>query len=244
MAEEKLAPEAGEAGVVTVDEFEQLLNKDFKPRSDEARKDVEGAVRTLAVQALVAKAMAAEDARRLPDQAVNAIRAMIADIDLLLSAQVNAILHHPRFQKLEGAWRGLQYLCKNTETGTDLKIRVMNISKDELADDLSKFQGTDWDQSPMFRKIYTEGYGVLNGDPVACIVGRTWTCCRTSPRSRQRRMPPSSRACPRHCSILRRGTICPACATCPRSWRVRRTSRGTPCARRMTRAILASPVRA
>ena len=170
MAEEKQAQ--GAAGqVVEVDEFEALLQKDFKPRTDAARKEVETAVRTLAVQALVQKAMESAEARRLPDQAINAIRQMIADIDTLLTAQVNEIIHHPKFQQLESAWRGLQYLCKNTETGTDLKIRVMNISKAELADDLSKYQGVDWDQSPLFKRIYTEGYGVLNGDPYACIVG-------------------------------------------------------------------------
>jgi type VI secretion system protein ImpC len=169
MAEEKLA-QGAEGQVVEIDDFEALLNKDFKPRTEEARKEVQTAVRTLAVQALVQKAMEEADARRLPDQAINAIRQMIADIDTLLTAQVNEILHHQKFQKLESAWRGLQYLCKNTETGTDLKIRVMNISKDELADDLSKYSGVDWDQSPLFKKIYTQGYGVLNGDPYGAIV--------------------------------------------------------------------------
>lgn len=168
MAEEKLA--AGAAGqTVEIDEFEALLNKDFKPRTEEARKEVEGAIRTLAVQALVQSAVKGE--RALPGQALTAIRQMIAEIDGLLTAQVNEILHHPRFQQLEGAWRGLQYLCKNTETGVDLRIQVMAVSKKELSADLSKYQGVDWDQSPLFRKIYTEGYGVLNGDPYACIVG-------------------------------------------------------------------------
>jgi type VI secretion system protein ImpC len=168
MAEEKLA--AGAAGqTVELDEFEALLTKDFKPRTDEARKEVEGAVRTLAVQALVQSAVKGE--RALPGQALNAIRQMIAEIDGLLTSQINEILHHPKFQQLEGAWRGLQYLCKNTETGVDLRIQVMAVSKKELASDLSKYQGVDWDQSPLFRKIYTEGYGVLNGDPVGCIVG-------------------------------------------------------------------------
>lgn len=164
-AETQATPGAAAGGETeTLDHFQQLLQKEFRPRADDV-EDLSQAVRTFAEQAL------GRDKTTLPSQAVNAIRKMIADIDTLMGAQINEILHHPDFQKLEGAWRGLQYLCKNTETSTDLKIRVMNISKKELGEELDKYSGVDWDQSPIFRKVYEQGYGVLNGDPYACLVG-------------------------------------------------------------------------
>ena len=96
---------------------------------------------------------------------------MIAEIDKKLTEQVNLILHHPDFQKLEGAWRGLHYLVNNTETDEMLKIRVLNISKKELGKTLKKFKGTSWDQSPIFKKIYEEEYGQFGGEPFGCLVG-------------------------------------------------------------------------
>ena len=75
------------------------------------------------------------------------INARIADIDKVLSAQLNAIMHAPEFQKLEGAWRGLHYLVMQSETSTMLKIRVLNISKDELRKDLEK--AVEFDQSAL-----------------------------------------------------------------------------------------------
>ena len=99
------------------------------------------------------------------------IEAMVAAIDKKLSEQINLILHHPDFQKLEGAWRGLHYLVNNTETDEMLKIRFMNISKQDLGKTLKKFKGTAWDQSPIFKKIYEAEYGQFGGEPFGCMVG-------------------------------------------------------------------------
>ena len=96
---------------------------------------------------------------------------MIAAIDKKLTEQINLILHHDDFQKLEGAWRGLHYLVNNTETDEMLKIRFMNISKKELGKTLKKFKGTAWDQSPIFKKIYEAEYGQFGGEPFGCLVG-------------------------------------------------------------------------
>ena len=96
---------------------------------------------------------------------------MIAAIDVKLTKQVNLILHHPDFQALESAWRGLHHLVNNTETDETLKIRFMCISKNELGRTLEKFEGTAWDQSPIFKKIYTQEYSALGGEPFGCIVG-------------------------------------------------------------------------
>lgn len=97
------------------------------------------------------------------------ISARIADIDRLLTAQLNAIMHAPEFQKLEGAWRGLHYLVMQSETSTMLKLRVLNISKKELAKDLEK--AAEFDQSALFKKVYEEEYGTFGGAPYGALVG-------------------------------------------------------------------------
>jgi type VI secretion system protein ImpC len=147
-----------------VSEFGALLDKEFKPRTDRRKEAVTSAVQTLAEQVLAQTPI-------ISDDAVTTITAMIAAIDSKLSEQVNQILHHPEFQRLEGAWRGLHYLVNNTETDEMLKIRVMNISKKELGKTLKKFKGTAWDQSPIFKRIYEEEYGQFGGEPYGCLIG-------------------------------------------------------------------------
>lgn len=141
-----------------------LLNKEFKPKTEEARSAVELAVQTLAQQALAQTQLISGDT-------VKSIESMIAAIDRKLSEQINQILHHADFQKLEGAWRGLHHLVNNTETDEQLKIRVMNISKAELGKTLKRYKGTNWDQSPLFKKVYEEEYGQFGGEPFGCLVG-------------------------------------------------------------------------
>jgi type VI secretion system protein ImpC len=97
------------------------------------------------------------------------INARIAQIDHLLSLQLNEILHHPQFQKLEGSWRGLAYLLDNSETGLGLKIRVMNVTKKELLRDIEK--APEFDQSALFKKVYEEEYGVFGGAPFGALIG-------------------------------------------------------------------------
>ena len=145
------------------DELASLLQKEFKPKTDEARSAVEQAVLTLAQQALANTTVISPDV-------VKSIEAIIAELDRKLTEQVNVILHHPDFQKLEGAWRGLHYLVNNTETDEMLKIRVMNISKKDMHKTLRKFKGTAWDQSPIFKKVYEEEFGQFGGEPYGCLV--------------------------------------------------------------------------
>jgi type VI secretion system protein ImpC len=141
-----------------------LLNKEFKPKSEEAKSAVEQAVQTLAQQALAQTQLIGSDV-------VASIEAMIAAIDKKLSEQINTIMHHGDFQKLEGAWRGLHYMVNNTETDEMLKIRVMNISKAELGKTLKRYKGTNWDQSPIFKRVYSEEFGQFGGEPFGCMVG-------------------------------------------------------------------------
>lgn len=145
-------------------EFATLLNKEFRPKSDQARSAVESAVRTLAEQALANTAL-------ISDDVLHSLESIIAEIDKKLTEQVNQILHHPEFQKLESAWRGLHYLVNNTETDEMLKIRVMNVSKKDLHKNLRKFKGAAWDQSPIFKRIYEEEFGQFGGEPYGCLVG-------------------------------------------------------------------------
>jgi type VI secretion system protein ImpC len=145
-------------------DFASLLNKEFKPRTEEAKTAVEAAVQTLAQQALSQTALIGKDV-------IETIQSMIAAIDQKLTEQVNRIMHHPEFQKLEGAWRGLHYMVNNTESDVHLKIRVMDISKQELGKNLKRFKGAAWDQSPMFKKIYEEEYGQFGGEPFGALVG-------------------------------------------------------------------------
>ncbi len=93
-------------------------------------------------------------------------------VERLLSPEtLSAVLHHEAFQRLEGSWRGLHYLVNNTETDETLKIRVLNISKRELSRMLRKYAAGDWNQSPLFKKLYTEPYGQPGGEPYGCLVG-------------------------------------------------------------------------
>src|SRR4030095_7090547 len=147
-----------------LDEFSALLKREFKPKSEEANEAVQRAVRTLAQQALA-------DTSVVSDDAVRTIERIIAEIDKKLTEQINKILHHEDYQKLESAWRGLHYLVNNTETDEMLKISVMNASKAGLARTLKRYKGTSWDQSPLFKKVYEAEYGQLGGEPFGCLVG-------------------------------------------------------------------------
>ena len=99
----------------------------------------------------------------------SSIKYWIGEIDKKLSAQLNEVMHTPEFQKLEGTWRGLHYLVHQSETGENLKIRVLNVSKKELFKDLER--AAEFDQSSLFKRIYEEEYGQLGGKPYGMLVG-------------------------------------------------------------------------
>ena len=166
MSGTQLGTEPQAAGVLTQEgsDFASLLKREFKPKSDRAREAVEAAVQTLAQQALANTAL-------VSSEALVSIEAMIAAIDAKLTEQINLIMHHEDFQQLESGWRGLHYLVNNTETDEMLKIKVLNVSKKDLAKTLKKFRGTAWDQSPIFKKIYEEEYGQFGGEPFGLLVG-------------------------------------------------------------------------
>ena len=98
-----------------------------------------------------------------------AINSRIAEIDRLVSAQMNEIMHHEDFQKLEGSWRGLHHLLKNSLTGTLLKIKVMSVTKNDLLKDFER--ALEFDQSALFKKVYEEEYGTFGGAPFGALIG-------------------------------------------------------------------------
>ncbi len=97
------------------------------------------------------------------------INARVAEIDRVISRQLNAIMHHEDFQKLEGSWRGLHYFVHQSETGTSLKVRVLNVSKNELLKDMER--AAEFDQSALFKKVYEEEFGTFGGDPFGALIG-------------------------------------------------------------------------
>ncbi len=157
------AAPAGQGETIQYDDFSMLLQKEFKPNDDTRATRIESAVQTLAQQALA-------DAAVIGDDVFETMDAMRSALDRKLSEQVNLVLHHPEFQQLESAWRGLNYLVFNTSTGKDLKIRVLNIAKDECRKMFKQYKDAAWDQSPLFKKVYESEFGQLGGQPYGAFV--------------------------------------------------------------------------
>ena len=160
----QLQEHAAQGQLLNDNAFEQLIQKEFKPKSKQAEDAVQEAVKTLAKQALTSVVQHSSDTYQT-------IEAIIAEIDKKLSDQINKIIHHEEFKQMESAWRGLHHLVNNTETNQMMKIKFMPLSKKELGRNLKKFTGVMWDQSPIFKKIYEEEYGQFGGEPFGCLVG-------------------------------------------------------------------------
>jgi type VI secretion system protein ImpC len=164
MAQEPLQTlESGTTEAFAMDDFASLLQKEFKPNDDARANRIETAVQTLAQQALA-------DAAIIGDDVFTTVDAIRAQIDKKLTEQINLILHNPEFQKLESAWRGLSYLVYNTSTGKDMKIRVLNIGKEECRKMFRQYRDAAWDQSPLFKKVYESEFGQLGGQPYGAFV--------------------------------------------------------------------------
>ena len=123
-----------------------------------------------------AKDMVSEFATQILDEGMTVskdtvamINSRIAQIDELLTLQLNEVMHDEDFQKLEGSWRGLSYLVMNTETGVSLKLRLLNATKGDLLKDLEK--AVEFDQSALFKQVYEAEYGTFGGHPYTVLVG-------------------------------------------------------------------------
>jgi type VI secretion system protein ImpC len=148
------ATETGEATSL----LDQVVGATKQTEPDQAQD----LVKTLVKEALSGTVTFDKNLTRTIDRA-------IAAIDARMSRQLNAIMHDAKFLKLEGSWRGLHHLVMNSETGTSLKIRVINMSKRDLNKDLTK--AVEFDQSQIFKKIYENEFGTPGGEPYGALIG-------------------------------------------------------------------------
>lgn len=100
---------------------------------------------------------------------IQSLNSAINRIDQMLSSQLSIIMHHPTFNELEGAWQGLHSFVKQAETSRQLKIKVLNATKQELHQDLDR--AVDFDQSQLFKKVYEEEFGTPGGEPYSILLG-------------------------------------------------------------------------
>src|SRR5579864_8774103 len=142
--------------------LDQIVEQGRFGKETASRERGKDLVKEFVAQVLDGSMTVAKDAEMM-------INARIAQIDHLMSLQLNEIMHHAVFQKLEGSWRGVKHLMDHSETGTTLKIRMLNVSKKELLRDIEK--APEFDQSALFKKVYEEEYGVFGGAPFGALIG-------------------------------------------------------------------------
>jgi type VI secretion system protein ImpC len=134
------------------------------PPSADAHPPEDEWLATLARHALTRPHLPRDDARRLIEEA-------IGEIDLIMSDQLNAILHAPDFQAMEATWRGLWLLVRSANADEGVKFKVLNVSRRDLSRTMRKFRGNAWDQSPIFKRFYEEEFGQFGGEPFGLIIG-------------------------------------------------------------------------
>ncbi len=159
---QKAAAPAAQEQVLERGLLDQIVEEGRLARDASARERGKDLVKEFVAQVLDGSMTVAKDAEAM-------INARIAQIDHLLSIQLNEVLHHAAFQKLEGTWRGLKYLLDQSETSEKLKIKVLNVSKKDLLRDLQR--APEFDQSALFKKVYEEEFGIFGGAPFAALVG-------------------------------------------------------------------------
>src|SRR3989338_3171633 len=93
---------------------------------------------------------------------------MIAEIDAKLSRQMDEILHNAEFQALESSWRGLKLLVDRTNFRENIKLEIINASKQDLLDDFE--DSPEITQSGLYKHIYTAEYGQFGGQPVGALI--------------------------------------------------------------------------
>jgi type VI secretion system protein ImpC len=153
---------AAEEQVVERGLLDQIVDEGRLGRDVAARERGKDLVKEFVTQVLDGSMTVSKDAEAM-------INARIAQIDHLISLQLNEVLHHAAFQKLESTWRGLKFLLDQSETGENLKIKIFNATKKELLRDLQR--AAEFDQSALFKKVYEEEFGIFGGAPFAAMLG-------------------------------------------------------------------------
>ncbi|MGH7468258.1 MAG: type VI secretion system contractile sheath large subunit, partial [Longimicrobiales bacterium] len=156
------AQAAGAAQTTELGLLDQIVDQGRFGREPAARERGKDLVKRFVSQILEGAIKVSADTEAM-------INARIAQIDHLISIQLNEIMHHPDLQQLEASWRGLKYLLSQTETSAMLKIKVLNCSKKDLLRDLQR--APEFDQSAFFKKVYEEEFGVFGGSPFGALVG-------------------------------------------------------------------------
>ncbi|MBM3610512.1 MAG: type VI secretion system contractile sheath large subunit [Alphaproteobacteria bacterium] len=154
-------PDTAKEQTGTLSVLEQVLQKGKLARSEDQVPYAHRMVDEFVQQILQAGDTVSNDT-------IAFISKRVEEIDLLLSQQLDEILHHDSFKKVEASWRGLNYLVMNTETGTKLKLRLLNASRKELQADVEK--AVEFDQSTLFKHIYEEEYGTFGGNPYSALL--------------------------------------------------------------------------
>jgi type VI secretion system protein ImpC len=155
------APQTAEQ-VVEGGLLDQIVDQGRLARDPASRERGKNLVKEFVSQVLEGAMTVSKDAEAM-------INARIAQIDHLVSLQLNEVMHNSLFQKLEGSWRGLKFMLDHSETSDKLKIKVFNVSKKELLRDLQR--ASEFDQSALFKKVYEEEFGVFGGAPFSALVG-------------------------------------------------------------------------
>src|SRR5271165_6445681 len=159
---EKAAGQSAGAKTTDASLLDQIVEQGRFGKEQVARERGKDMVKEFVAQVL-------EGEMKLSRDADATINARVAQIDHLISLQLNEILHHPAFQKLEASWRGIKYMMSQSETSSMLKIRVLNVSKKELLRDLQR--APEFDQSVMFKKVYEDEFGIFGGEPFGALIG-------------------------------------------------------------------------
>ena len=165
MATEQQQQGGGAEELVELSLLDQIVQEGRFGAAPAAQERGKGLVKEFVSQILEGNIAVSEDTEAM-------LNARIAQIDRLVSSQLNEVMHAPEFQKLESTWRGLHYLLSQSETSEMLRIKILNVPKKELLRDLTKGAAAiEFDQSQLFKKVYEEEFGVLGGAPFGALIG-------------------------------------------------------------------------
>lgn len=142
--------------------LDSIISESRVARSESERTRARDLIEELVAQVLEGEVLPSKDLIAVLDS-------RIAEIDAMLSEQLNEVMHANEFQQLESSWRGLKYLVDQTETGSNMKIQVLNATKKDLVRDMKS--ATEFDQSALFKKVYEEEYGTFGGAPFGMLIG-------------------------------------------------------------------------
>ena len=161
MADEQTQEQQAEAAVAESSLLDEIVAQTKSQPSDESYSVVKRGV-----EVLLSELLTPQRADERVDRAL--VDAMIAELDQKLSGQLDEILHHDDFQKIESAWTGSKLLVDRTNFRENTKIELLNCSKDELAADFE--DSPEIVKSGLYKKVYAEEYGQFGGEPLGAIV--------------------------------------------------------------------------